>query len=100
MVDDTEFVFGKVWRGAANPEAWPEDKTMTVKLYRSATGTVEDSVVYESYTVQPTGVEIHNDLITYALPSTGGPGTGTYTLAGVALISLALFLLFRRRRDC
>ncbi len=34
------------------------------------------------------------------LPSTGGSGTAPYTLAGIALMGIALFLLLRRRAGC
>ena len=34
------------------------------------------------------------------LPSTGGSGTTPYTLAGIALMGIALFLLLRRRAGC
>ena len=35
----------------------------------------------------------------YTLPSTGGPGTVAYTVAGLGLIAMALALLLRRRRE-
>ncbi|MGM9941427.1 MAG: SpaA isopeptide-forming pilin-related protein [Bulleidia sp.] len=71
----------------------PNDETMKY-LWNNSEVTVQNPV----FSAPVIAVEISNDAIPYALPETGGSGTGFYTGMGIFMIIAAVILLLRERR--
>lgn len=65
------------------------------------TGGKEGQATFEVVTADNTRNQIVltiKDEYAYSLPSTGGTGTAPYTLAGIALLTAAVFLYIRKRK--